>query len=87
MITVNLYQIFGSDTLRYRYSAKEVVESLPKDNSLITIDFANIDFASYSFLHELLYGLRNRKVTFQNTNEFVRRVIDIIERKTAPVIC
>ncbi len=87
MITINLWQKFGSDTLRYRYSAKEVVESLPKDNSPITIDFANIDFASHSFLHELLYGLRNREVTFQNTNEFVRGTIDIIERKTAPVIC
>lgn len=79
--------MFGTDTLRYRYSAKEVVESLPKDNCLITIDFADIDFASHSFLHELLYGLRNRKVTFQNTNEFVRGIIDIIERKTAPAIC
>lgn len=87
MVTINLYQIFGSDTLRYRYSAKGVVESLPKDSSLVTIDFANIDFASHSFLHELLYGIRNRKVTFQNTNKFVQGTIDLIERKTSRAIC
>lgn len=81
-ITINLYQMFGVTKLRYRESAEEVVESLPETlESPLTIDFAKIDFASHSFLHELLYGLRNRSVSFENTNESVQGLIDIIYRK------
>jgi hypothetical protein len=87
MPTINLYQMFGTDTLRYRDSARKVVESLPKGNSLVIIDFAKIDFASHSFLHELLYGLRGRKVTFENRNELVEELMGIIQRKAVCVTC
>jgi hypothetical protein len=78
--------MFGTGTLRYRDSAKKVVERLSKEDPSITIDFAHIDFASRSFLHELLYRLGNRKVTFENRNEEVENMMDIIERKAVPII-
>lgn len=87
MFTINLYQMFGTDTLRYRDSARKVVESLPKGDSLVMIDFAKIDFASRSFLHELLYVLGSRKVTFDNRNEEVEKMMGIIERKAVCVNC
>jgi L-arabinose isomerase len=81
MFTVSLYQMFGTDTLRYRDTAKKVVESLPETlESPVTIDFAKIDFASRSFLQELLYDLDCREVTFENRSEFVERLMEIIQR-------
>jgi hypothetical protein len=78
---VNLHQIFKTKRLRYRASARQVVESLPKGDASIVIDFANIEFASRSFLHELLRSLGNRKVTFENKNADVEKMIEIVERK------
>jgi anti-anti-sigma regulatory factor len=77
--------MFGTDTLRYRDTAKKVIESLPKesDSSMVIIDFAEIDFASSSFLQELLHDLGSRKVTFQNRNEEVEELMAIIQRKAA----
>ncbi|MGB8312193.1 MAG: hypothetical protein WCE81_10085 [Halobacteriota archaeon] len=85
MLTVSLYQMFNVKTLRYRESAQEVVERLPKRDTPVIIDFANIEFASRSFLHELLQRLGNRQVTFKHRNETVEKMMEIIERKTVHV--
>jgi predicted Zn-ribbon and HTH transcriptional regulator len=82
---VNLYPMFGVSKLRFRESAEEVVESLPKGDSPVVIDFYNIEFASPSFLQELLSGLGGRKVTFENVPEFVQGLIEIFQKKMAPV--
>jgi hypothetical protein len=74
--------MFGANKLRYRESAKEVVERLPKGDSSVVIDFDNIVFASPSFLRELLSGLGSRTVTFKNTPEFVQGLIEIFQAKT-----
>jgi len=81
MFTINLYEMFGTDTLRYRDSAKKVVQSLPKGDSPVIIDFAKIVFASNSFSKELLYSLRNRKATFENRSQQVENMMGTIERK------
>ena len=88
MFTISLYQMFGTDTLRYRDSARRVIESLPEaSDSPVIIDFAKIDFASRSFLHELLCDLRSREVTFENRNEFVERLMGTIQKRTVCVNC
>ena len=81
---VNLHQIFKTKTLRYRASARQVVENLPK-NKPITIDFENIEFASRSFVHELLHSLGNRQVTFEHRNADVQKMMEIVERKAITV--
>lgn len=79
MVSVSLYQMFGTDTLRHRETARQVVECLPSKEaqSQVIIDFANIAFASRSFLHELLCDLGNRKVVFENRNEDVTKMMEI----------
>ena len=81
---MNLHQIFKTKTLRYRASARQVVENLPK-NKPITIDFENIEFASRSFVHELLHSLGNRQVTFEHRNADVQKMMEIVERKAITV--
>lgn len=88
MVTINLYQMFETDTLCYRDNARKVVKKLPRDpKSPVMIDFAKIDFASRSFLHELLYNLSNREVAFENRTEFIEKLMEIIERKRACITC
>ena len=81
--------MFGTDTLRHRDTARKVVESLPKgsESSQVIIDFAKIDFASRSFLHELLCDLGSRKVVFKNRNEEVTELMEIIKRNAVCVSC
>ena len=87
MLTVSLYQTFNVKRLRYRESAQEVVERLPEGDIPVIIDFANIEFASRSFLHELLHCLGNRQVTFEHRNENIEKMMEIIERKAVRVAC
>ena len=78
MVSVSLYQMFGTDTLRHRETARQVVECLPTEvQSQVIIDFANIAFASRSFLHELICDLGSRKVVFKNRNEEVIKMMEI----------
>lgn len=85
MFVISLYQMFGTDTLRHRDTARKIVEGLPKADKVI-LDFANIEFASRSFLHELICDLGNRKVVFENTNDEVKHMLEIAE-KGAFVVC
>jgi predicted patatin/cPLA2 family phospholipase len=78
--------MFGTDTLRHRDTAKQLVDSLPQETQVI-IDFANISFASRSFLHELLCRLDGRKVIFKNKNEEVTKMMEIAQTGTIPKIC
>jgi hypothetical protein len=79
---VSLYEMFCTDTLRHRDTARKVVERLsqiPKTD-LVVIDFAKIDFASRSFLHELMESLSDRKILYQNQNEEVETMMGIISK-------
>lgn len=82
-----LYDMFGTDTLRHRETARKVVELIEKDanDSSIVIDFSRIDFASRSFLHELLCDLGSRKVVFENRNNDVKQMMDIILKRAVSV--
>lgn len=79
--------MFGTDTLRHRETARKVVELIEKDAnaSSIVIDFNRIDFASRSFLHELLCDLGKRKVAFENRNNDVKQMMDIILKRAVAV--
>jgi hypothetical protein len=77
--------MFGVSRLRFRESAEEVVESLPKGDSPVLIDFDNIEFASPSFLRELLSDLGSRKVTFKNTPEFVQGLIEAFQAEMSTI--
>ena len=80
-IYIGLSQMFGVTTLRYRESGREVADSIPKGDTPIIIDFANIDFASHSFLSELMGCLHGRDVTYNNRPEFVVELMNIIEKR------
>jgi hypothetical protein len=77
--------MFGVTRLRFRESAEEVVESLPKGDSPIVIDFENIEFASPSFLRELLSDLGSRNVNFVNAPEFVQGLIDAFQAEMSTI--
>jgi hypothetical protein len=77
--------MFGVKRLRFRESAEEVVESLPKGDSPIVIDFENIEFASPSFLRELLSDLGSRNVNFVNVPEFVQGLIDAFQAEMSTI--
>ncbi len=74
---IDLYGMFHTDTLRDRRTALLVVKEISKDSSeFVQLDFANIDFASRSFCHELLTNLTKRdNVRFENVNEEVRHMM------------
>lgn len=82
-----LYDMFGTDTLRHRETARKVVELIEKDANAsdIVIDFSRIDFASRSFLHELICDLGSKKVNFENRNSDVKQMMDIILKSTIPI--
>ena len=83
---IDLYNMFYTDTLRHRETARKILEKVskaPKTDTII-IDFSKIDFASQSFLHELIICLTGRKVAFQNQNEEVEKMANIISKSVEP---
>lgn len=86
-LELNLYEIFCTDTLRHRETARKLIQKIP-ENTNVTLNFERIDFASRSFLHELLCGLNNNlTVDFSNVNPEVTRMINIIQKKSVCVHC
>jgi hypothetical protein len=83
---INLYDMFCTDTLRHRETARKILEKVSKapKTDLVVIDFSKIDFASQSFLHELMICLAGRKVVFQNQNEEVEKMASIISKSAKP---
>mgnify|MGYP001076566589 CR=1 FL=1 len=87
MVELNLYDIFCTDTLRHRETARKLLQKIPKKTRVV-LNFERIDFASRSFLHELLCGLNNnKKVSFSNMNTEVEQMMNIIQKKTVCVHC
>lgn len=77
---IKLYELFNCHALRQRESAHKVAEMIVKqpDTVPITIDFSGIDFATHSFLNQLLSDLYYRKnVVYINYNENVREMMKI----------
>ena len=89
MFAIKLYDMFCTDTLRHRDTARLVVDALAKEplSSEVIIDFDKIDFASRSFLHELLSDLGSRKVVFENRNDEVKQMMEIAQKGTISVVC
>ena len=88
MLVVKLYDMFRTDTLRHRETARQVLELINRQvNDKIEIDFSKIDFASRSFLHELLCGLNGREVDFLNANEEVEQMKGIIQKSSVCAQC
>lgn len=81
---ITLYEIFCKDTLRHRETARKIVENIPKkpEPHQIIVDFERIEFASRSFLHELLSDLSDKKVEFVNMNKEVKTMMDVILRSS-----
>ena len=81
---VDLFSVFGTDTLRDRQTARLLVAKLAKlpQNNPVVIDFAKITFASRSFCHELLTGLKNTgNIKIENQNEEVTQMMTIASTK------
>jgi anti-anti-sigma regulatory factor len=76
---VKLLQLFKTDTLRHRETARTVIEDLEKEKTekRIVIDFSGISFASRSFCHELRRGLNGRDVVFLNMLPEVEEMMSI----------
>lgn len=75
---IKLRSVLHRSTLRDREAALFVLKEISRipETCQIEIDFAGIDFASRSFLHELQTGLKSRKnVTFKNVNDDVRNMM------------
>jgi len=76
---VKIYQIFKTDTLRHRETARIVLEDIEKTklDERIVIDFSGISFASRSFCHELKRDLNGRDVIFVNMLSEVEQMMRI----------
>jgi predicted RNA binding protein with dsRBD fold (UPF0201 family) len=79
---IDLYEMFKTDTLRHRDTARKVLEiSKAPPTTEIIIDFQGIIFASRSFCHELRNGLNERKVTYENMSPEVNEMMQIVRIK------
>ncbi|WXG43069.1 MAG: hypothetical protein WED04_03240 [Promethearchaeati archaeon SRVP18_Atabeyarchaeia-1] len=81
---IKLRDMLGTGTLRDRETALFVLKEISQipETCPVEIDFASIDFASRSFLHELLIGLKcRRNVSFQNLNNEVKNMMNVSLRK------
>ncbi|MDI6897422.1 STAS-like domain-containing protein [Methanocella conradii] len=77
---IRLYELFGSHALRQRETAQKVVEMVINEptSRKVIVDFDQIEFATRSFLNELLSGLYNKdNVEFINTNESIEQMMKI----------
>lgn len=77
---IKLYELInGDDTLRNRDTAKKIIEIIAKEpeSNQVVIDFDKIEFATRSFLNELLSNLYNRKVSYINTNRDIEKMMKI----------
>ncbi len=84
---IKLFELFRTDTLRHRETARIVVNLLEeKKETQNVIDFDQIVFASRSFLHELLCDIGNKKVVFHNTNEEIRQMMEIAKKGVHPLL-
>lgn len=83
---ISLYKMFSTDTLRHRQTAKRIVEKILKEpeSDQTIIDFDKIEFASWSFLHELINDLSSKNVIFINKNKEVENMISIISKIVGP---
>ena len=76
--------MFNTNTLRHRQSASSVIKKVNQmpESSSIVIDFKGIVFASRSFCHELLLGLRNRRnIIFKNRIYEVEMMMNAVSTK------
>ena len=77
---IKLYELFGSHALRQRETAQKIVEMIAKEprSSKVIIDFDQIEFATRSFLNELLSDLYNRgNLEFINKNDSIEQMMKI----------
>ena len=85
---LRLYDMFDTNTLRDRETALIVLEKIsqiPKDYP-VKIDFTNIIFASRSFCHELLTGLKDKKnVSFKNMSREIRSMMSVSLKKPSVI--
>lgn len=86
---MKLYDMFGIDTLRDRQTALLVIREISEipNSCTVKIDFTHIIFASRSFCHELLVGLKDRKnISFQNVNTEVKNMmIAALKKPNIPI--
>ena len=79
MKEIKPYELFKTDTLRHRETARAVIEEVEKTDAdeRIVIDFSGISFASRSFCHELKRGINGRGVVFANMLPEVEQMMHI----------
>jgi len=77
---IRLYERAGTDTLRHRDTAARILEEiahLPKSTPIV-LDFSGIVFASRSFCHEFMKGLKGRKdVSYINVDPDVKLMMSV----------
>ena len=80
---IKIYNIVDTDTLRHRESAQMILQIIAKEpvDSQVVLDFTGIIFASRTFLHEMLSGLRGRELKIINVNADVESMIQITFNK------
>lgn len=83
---LKLFELFKTDTLRHRETARIVVELLYKqEDEQKILNFDRIEFASRSFLHELLSDIGDKKVTFLNASREIKEMTKIAQKGVYPL--
>lgn len=82
-MSLSIYGIAGTDTLRHRETARRVLDEVEKNSKGrgVTLDFSGISFASRSFCHELKRGLRGREVVLVNMLPEVDEMMRLVDSK------
>jgi len=78
MKKIVLFDIFRTKTLRNRDTATSITQNL-RSSEIVEIDFADIEFASRSFCHELFVGIKKKQLNVKiiNANEQVQQMFRI----------
>lgn len=87
-IILNIFEIIKTTRPATRESARKIFDLLPKTANKYIFDFSNIEFVSRSFAHEIFnlkkeLEVQNKKVEFQNLNEPVKKMFEIVSHQSS----
>lgn len=83
---LKLSEVIKTNRLSTRETARKILNFLPPEMNEYIIDFSEIEFISRSFAHEMIkikrqLELQNKKIEFQNTQEVVKKMLEIVSQQ------
>ena len=82
---LKVLEIVGSEVISTREAAKSLIKYVTGDNRIQTFDFNAIEFASRSFVHQLISDLNELKkqgriINLQNLSNSIQKMFDTVKK-------